>query len=283
MGGAWDATNLIAGDVTVITPVALDHPELGDTVIQVAGEKAGIIKEGMVSVCREQEADALEVIERRCESVGAQLLLEFRDWEVEERLHALGGQSLRVRGTRETYDDLFLPLFGEHAARNAAAAIVAVEQLLGEPLEQDAVREALAAVRWPGRMEVVQRRPAVMLDGAHNPAAAQALADALRESFTWDRLHLVMSVSANKNLGGIVAELAPLADVVYAARNRSDRSEDPAPVAARFAAEHKAVTMHDSVVEALDAARSDAGPGDLILVTGSLYTVADARRALVTP
>ena len=280
MGGTWDATNLVGGEVAVITPIALDHAELGSTVAEVATEKAGIIKAGNVAISREQDNEALSVIEARCAEVGAELKLEYRDFEIEERLHALGGQSLRVRGLRATYDDLFLPMFGEHAAQNAAAAIAAVESLLDQPLDEIVTREALTNVRWPGRMEIVGRHPTILLDGAHNPAAAEGLAMALREFFIWERLHLVISVSGNKDLDGIVRQLAPLADIAYAARNASDRSGDVIPIADRLSAEGKRVELCGSVGEALDAARAAAGDGDLILVTGSLYTVADARRAL---
>ena len=280
MGGTWDATNLVGGEVAVITPIALDHAELGSTVVEVAIEKAGIIKAGNVAISREQDNEALSVIEARCAEVGAELKLEYRDFEIEERLHALGGQSLRVRGLRATYDDLFLPMFGEHAAQNAAAAIAAVESLLDQPLDEIVTREALTNVRWPGRMEIVGRHPTILLDGAHNPAAAEGLAVALREFFLWERLHLVISVSGNKDLDGIVRQLAPLADIAYAARNASDRSGDAIPIADRLSAEGKRVELCGSVGEALDAARAAADVGDLILVTGSLYTVADARRAL---
>ena len=283
MGGTWDATNLISGDVAVLTPIALDHPELGSTVAEVAVEKAGIIKEGQIAISREQDDDALVVIESRCAEVDARLLLEHRDFDIEERLRALGGQSLRIRGSRGTYDDLFLPMFGEHAAQNTAAAIAAVESLLDQPLDEDATREALANVRWPGRMEIVGRHPTILLDGAHNPAAAEALAIALREFFLWDRLHLVISASANKDIGGIVAPLAPLADIAYAARNASERSGDAFPIAERFSALGKPVEVFDSIAAALAAARAAADAPDVIVVTGSLYTVADARRALGEP
>ncbi|MGH2630894.1 MAG: bifunctional folylpolyglutamate synthase/dihydrofolate synthase [Actinomycetota bacterium] len=280
MGGTWDATNLVAGDVAVITPIGLDHPELGSTLEEVAGEKAGIVKEGRVTVVREQEAAALAVLEERGRKVEATMLLEFRDWEVLERLQAVGGQAFSVRGSRATYDELFLPLFGEHAVRNAAAAIVACETLLGEPLDDASLRAALADVRWPGRLEVVARRPIILLDGAHNPSGAEALAVALREFFTWDRLHLVLSTSANKDVAGIVRPLAPLADEVYAARNESERAGEVLPIAEAVGAEGGSVSVHGSIAEALDAARAAAGPDDLICVTGSLYTVADARHAL---
>jgi dihydrofolate synthase/folylpolyglutamate synthase len=135
MGGVWDATNLVAGDVAIITPIGLDHPELGSTIREVATEKAGIIKEGKIAVVREQEAEALDVLQARCDDVGASMLLEFRDWEVEDRLLAVGGQSFLLRGVHGTYEDVFLPMFGEYAVRNSAAAIVALEAFVDGPLE----------------------------------------------------------------------------------------------------------------------------------------------------
>ena len=280
MGGTWDATNLVEGDVAVITPIGLDHPELGSTLSQVAGEKAGIVKQGKTTVVREQDDEALEVIDRRCRDVDATMLLEYRDWEVVERLHAVGGQAFSLRGSHGSYDELFLPLFGEHAVHNAAAAVVACEVLVGSALDGDPLREALAGVRWPGRLEIAGRAPTIVLDGAHNPAAAEALAGALREFFTWERLHLVLGVSANKDVAGIAAHLAPLADATYAARNESERSGDVEPIVDAFGAQGNPVTTHGTVAQALEAARTDAGPDDLICVTGSLYTVADARRGL---
>ncbi len=281
MGGTWDATNLVAGDVGVICPIALDHPELGSTIAEVATEKAGIIKEGKIAIVREQLASASAVIAERAAAVGAELKHEFEDFEVDRRLLAVGGQSLAVRGLYTSYDDLFVPMFGEHAARNVAAAIAALEALLGQALSIGAVREGLAGLTSPGRLEVIRRQPLVILDGAHNPAGAEALAVAMREFFTWDRLHLVLAVSANKDLDGMIRPLAPLADVAYAARNGSDRSGEAEVIAERFGAEGKPVELFDSVTEALAAATAAADPGDCVLVTGSLYTVADARRALV--
>jgi dihydrofolate synthase/folylpolyglutamate synthase len=283
MGGTWDATNLVRGDVAVLTPIALDHPELGSTIMEVAREKAGIIKEGNVVVSRDQDDDALRVIEARCTEVGAELRLEHRDFEVEERLRAMGGQSLRIRGVRGTYEDLFLPMFGEHAALNAAAAIAAVESLFDKALDEDTTREALAHVRWPGRLEIVGRHPTILLDGAHNPAGAEALAAALREFFIWARLHLVISISANKDVAGIVRPLAALTDIAYAARNASDRAGDAMIIAEEFGAVDKPVELFDSIAAAVDAARAAADEADLIVVTGSLYTVADAHRALGEP
>jgi dihydrofolate synthase/folylpolyglutamate synthase len=281
MGGTWDATNLVAGDVAVICPVGLDHPELGSTVAEVAGEKAGIVKPGTVAVVREQPPEALAVIEDRCAGVGARLLLEDRDWGLELRTPAFGGQSMSVRSPLGVHEDVLLPLFGEFAARNAAAAVVATEALLERSLEEHALREALLGAASPGRLEVVGRRPLVVLDGAHNPAAAGALAEALGESFGWDRLHLVLAVFSNKDLDGIADALAPLADAGYAATTDSVRARPAEEVERALASRGVGVQAFPDVDAAIEAARAEAGPADLILITGSLYTVAAARRALV--
>ncbi len=281
MGGTWDATNLVSGDVAVLCPIGLDHPQLGSTIAEVTGEKAGIIKQGKVAVVREQEDGALEVIRQRCEEQIATLLLEGRDWELADLTPAVGGQAIAIRGLQATYDDILLPIYGEHAAHSAAAAVVAVETLLERALDRDAVRLALGAATSPGRLEVAARRPLVILDGAHNPAAARALAEALPDTFTWDRLHLVMGVFADKDLDGIVGPLAPLADAGYATAVDSVRARSPREVADAMAAHGVATEPFPSVPDALDAAARAASDGDLILVTGSLYTVADARRALL--
>ncbi|HZD18423.1 MAG TPA: cyanophycin synthetase [Actinomycetota bacterium] len=281
MGGTWDATNLVAGDVAVLCPMALDHPELGSTVGEVAEEKAGIIKPGKGAIVREQPPDALAVVEARCREVGAAMLLEDRDWALEGRALAVGGQTVSIRGLHAVYEGFLLPLFGAAAAHSAAAAIAATETLLGRPLSEEATRATLEGATSPGRLEVVARHPLVVLDGAHNPAAAEALAAALREAFVWDRLHLVVAVFANKDLDGIARHLAGSADVAYAATGRSRRSRPAAEIAAAFSSQGIATRTFDSITGALSAAREAAGERDLILVTGSLYTVADARRELL--
>jgi dihydrofolate synthase / folylpolyglutamate synthase len=278
MGGTWDATNLVDGGVAVVTPIGMDHvAELGPTLEDIAGEKAGILKPGSTAVFREQEPAAAAVLAGRAAEVGSMPRWEGEDWEVAERLLAVGGQAFRLRGLHATYEDLYLPLFGDYAVHNAAAGIVAVEALTGQPLHDDTLREGLAAVQSPGRLEIVALRPSVILDGAHNPAGAAALAEAMRESFRWERLHLVLAVSANKDLAGICAPLAPLADEAYVARNESVRSADPADVADALG---RPAARFGSVAEALAAARAAADPRDIVLVTGSLFTVADAKRAL---
>jgi dihydrofolate synthase / folylpolyglutamate synthase len=282
MGGTWDATNLIRGDVAVLCPVGLDHKELGSTVAQVATEKAGVIKAGKIAVVREQRPEALAVIEARCTEMEATLLLEGREFEMETRSRGVGGQVITVRGRHGRYEELFLPLFGEQLARNAAAAVVACESLLDRALDVRSVRAALGSATSPGRMEVVGGRPLVMLDGAHNPDAAEALATALQDAFTWRRLHLVIAMFADKDVETVTALLGPLADRAYACLNSNPRA---APVERLAAALENAgvaeIEGHPTVSEAVRAARDVAGKEDVILVTGSFYTVADARPMFV--
>ena len=281
MGGSWDATNLIASDVAVLCPIGMDHvAELGPTLADITGEKAGIIKPGKVAIVREQEPAVEQQLLARAAEVGAIAHREVVDWEVDGRGVAVGGQAFSLRGLHATYEDLFVPMFGAFAVHNAAAGVVAVEALTGAALDEDTLRASLAEVRSPGRMEVLSRSPLVIVDGAHNPAGAEALTEAMPEFFTWDRLHLVVAVSANKDVPAMVAALAPLADVVHVTRNDSVRSADAIEVAEAFTSLGAAVHVETSVAAALEAARASAAREDAILVTGSLFTVADARRAL---
>jgi dihydrofolate synthase / folylpolyglutamate synthase len=281
MGGSWDATNLVAGDVAVVCPIGMDHvAQLGPTLSDIATEKAGIVKEGKVAIVREQDPEAEEVLRARAAEVGAALSWEGPDWEVEYRAMAVGGQAFTLRGLHGTYDELFVPMFGSFAVHNVAAGVVAFEAFTNQALDEDALREALADLRSPGRLEIVGRSPLLVLDGAHNPAGAEALAEAMREFFTWDRLHLVIAISGDKDVAAMTAPLAPLADVVHATRNDSVRSADALVVADAFAAQGAEIHTASSVAEALDASRASAGTDDVILVTGSLFTVADAKRAL---
>jgi dihydrofolate synthase/folylpolyglutamate synthase len=282
MGGTWDATNLVRGEVAVLCPVGIDHKELGSTVGEVATEKAGIIKEGRVAVVREQRSEALEVIEARCKEMGAELVLEDRDFELLTRARALAGQALSIRGRYGTYEDLFIPIFGEQFARNAAASVAAFESFVGRALDPKAVRAGLAGVASSGRLEVVGRHPLVVLDGAHNPDAADALVAAVSEAFKWERLHLVLAMFGDKDVEAVVGQVAPLADLAYAGMSSSPRA---APVGRLEKALRDAgvadVETFRSVADAVSAARTAASENDLILVTGSFYTVADARSLFV--
>jgi dihydrofolate synthase / folylpolyglutamate synthase len=284
MGGSWDATNLVHGDVAVINRVGLDHPELGDTPAAVAGEKAGIIKRGATVVSQAQDDDVLAVIGERAARLDAKVLLDARDFGVERRRQAVGGQVLDLRTPTGTVTEVLVPLHGRHQADNAAGALVAVEAFLGgRRLEADTIRAGFAAVTSPGRLEVVSRKPLVVLDGAHNPAGARALAAALLEEFVVDRRILVVACLADKDLRGILEGLAPATGRLLVTTNHSPRA---AP-AERLRKEAEALGLvaetAPDVATAVGRAIDTAAETEAVVVTGSLHTVGEARDLLMGP
>lgn len=214
MGGAWDATNVINSGVAVVTSISLDHQQwLGETLVEIAGEKAGIIKERTLVVCMRQEGEAIEVIRQRCAQTDSVLMLEGQEWEVLSRQPGVGGQMVSVRTPAGVYEDLFVPLHGEHQARNAGAALVAVEAMLSSgALKADVVDAGFQAASSPGRMEVVRTSPTIIVDSAHNPAGALALRDGLQEAFQLDYLVGVYSAMKDKNVEAVLAQMEPILD-----------------------------------------------------------------------
>lgn len=289
MGGQWDATNVIEAGTCVVTPVSLDHPELGSTVAEVATEKAGIVHEGARVVSGVQTLEAAEVLLRRCASVGAELAVEGVHFGVTARSVAVGGQALTLRGLGGTYEDVFLPLHGAHQASNAACALAAVEAFLGggtQPLDVDAVRSGFAAAESPGRLEVVRRGPTILLDGAHNPGGVAALVGALEESFAFERLVGVVALLADKDAHAMLSLLEPVLSVVVVTTNHSPRalSADALATAAVSVFGEDRVLVEAALPDAIDEAvrlADEAGESSGVLVTGSLYTVGEARTLLL--
>jgi dihydrofolate synthase/folylpolyglutamate synthase len=283
MGGRWDATNVVHADVAVITNIALEHTErLGNTIEAITGEKAGIIKSGSKVITGADQPEALRIIQEQSVMAGVRPLIDGRDFEVIEDGCAGGKRLISVRTRKDTYKDVLLPLRGQHQALNAALAISAAEALL-DILGQDkraidrAVRAGLAKATSPGRLETISEKPLVVLDGAHNPAGAQRLAAALKNEYEYDRLILVLGVLADKDVEGIVGAIAPAADAVITAAPAYYRAMPAVELAAKVAARCGNVTHADSVAAALAEAKRQAGPKDMILVTGSLYTVGEVK------
>ena len=235
LGGRWDATNVVDGTVAVITPIGLDHAEyLGTDILGIAREKAGIIKPGAVAVLAAQDKAVAEVLIERCAEVGAQVAREGAEFGVREREIAVGGQRIVLQGLSGSYDEVFLPLHGEHQASNAALALAAVEALTGagpkSPLDPDAVRAAFAGVRSPGRLERVAAGAdvaTVLVDAAHNPHGARALAAALTTEFRFTRLIAVVAAMRDKDVRGILAELEPVVAEIVVTTNSSSRDDGP--------------------------------------------------------
>jgi dihydrofolate synthase / folylpolyglutamate synthase len=282
MGGSWDATNVVDAAVAAIARIDVDHPELGSTPVETASEKVGIIKKGSTVVTVEQPPDVFEIIRSKADEVGARLRAEGDAYALEKDALALGGQSISLRIGDDRYSDIFLPMFGEQFAHDVALGAAAAHTLLGDRhLDEDVMGEAFANIRVPGRMEVVRRGPLVVLDGAHNPAAARALAEAMPSSFQWDSLHLIVSIMEDKNVEGVLAPLLELADDVIVTRNDSPRAASVEQLAGTVRALGKDAQTVPNVADAISVAMERAEESDAILVTGSLYTVGDARRKLV--
>ena len=280
MGGEWDATNLVDGRVAVITEVALDHPELGATPVEIAGEKRGIIKDGSICVTGERAPEVLAAIADRCRDAGATLRRIDEDFSLAGRRLAFGGQELDLRIGDRRYDEILVPVFGERLATDALLGVAAVAAFAGDrSIDDDVLREAMANVRSPGRVEVLRRRPLVVVDGAHNPDAATALRAAVSESFTYSHLILVIGMLADKDIAGVARELVPIADVVLATKPPSPRAAPAELLAKEIATIEPDVQVIATVAGALGRALELAAEDDCILVAGSFTTAAAARAA----
>lgn len=291
LGGRWDATNVADADVAVILPIGVDHAEyLGDDVLGIAREKAGIIKEGSVAVLAAQDKNVAEVLIERCAEVGAQVAREGAEFGVRERELAVGGQRLDLQGLSGRYDEIFLPLHGEHQASNAAVALATAEALVGagtaQPLDPEAVRAAFASVRSPGRLEPVQGgpdTPTVLIDAAHNPAGARALATALTSEFRFTRLVGVLGVLQGKDARGILAGLEPVLHEVVVTGTSSPRALDPDELGAIatevFGSDRVSVepSLKAAIEQGTEIAEEAGGSGVGVVVTGSVVTAGEAR------
>jgi dihydrofolate synthase/folylpolyglutamate synthase len=278
MGGRLDATNVIRPEASVITNISLEHQTfLGRRLLQIAWEKAGIIKRGVDVVTAVTQPDLVRLFGKVCEERGARL----------RRL----GKDIRIRikdsifsyyGLDQDFKDLELALLGRHQYKNAALALAVVEILRrkGFSVTEEEIREGLKTTRWPGRMHIVSRNPLVMLDGAHNPGAMKNLAESLGRNIEYRRLILVLGVMADKEISKIVREIVPVADYVICTRPEYYRAAPPETLMNAAAPLWKGGEASPSLPDALKRATALAAPEDLILVTGSLFTVGEAMACL---
>ena len=280
MGGRWDATNVIDSGVAVITPIALDHTKwLGSTIEDIAREKAGIIKPGQVVVIMAQEEDVLDILLEQARSVDAIVRVEGRDFEVVDRQMGVGGQMVTIRTPSAVYEDVFVPLFGEYQAHNAAAALVAVEAFMGgRGLDGRIVEQGLMNASSPGRMQVVRHSPTIIVDAAHNPAGAATLREAVESSFSFARIAGVYSAMGDKDVEGVLSEVEPFIDHLVVTQMPGDRAanlERLAQIAGEvFGPDRVDVreSLADAVDRAAEIAEAGAEPADRsgILVFGSV-------------
>jgi len=299
MGGRWDATNVVDAPVAVITPISVDHVEyLGDSLAGIAEEKAGIIHASTdeladtVAVIARQEPEVMEVLLAQSVRADAAVARENSEFAVLGRQLAIGGQMLELQGLGGVYSEIFLPLHGEHQARNAVLALAAVEAFFGagadRQLDVDTVRAGFAAARSPGRLERMRSSPTVFIDAAHNPAGAVALAQALTDEFGFRLLVGVVSVLGDKDVDGILAALEPVFDTIVVTHNGSPRALDVdtlTAAAVRHFGEDRVVTT-ETLGDGIDAATAlvdefdsdgEIASGTGIVITGSVVTAGAAR------
>lgn len=280
MGGRWDATNVIDAGVSVITPIALDHTKwLGSTIEEIAREKAGIIKPGQIVVIMKQEEAVLNILLEQARSVDAIARVEGRDFEVVGRQMGVGGQMVTIRTPSAIYEDVFVPLFGQYQAHNAAAALVAVEAFMGgRGLDGRIVEQGLMNASSPGRMQVVRHSPTIIVDAAHNPAGAATLREAVESSFAFARIAGVYSAMGDKDVEGVLSEVEPFVDHLVVTQMPGERAADLArleEIAGEvFGPDRVDVreSLADAVDRAAEIAEAGAQPADRsgVLVFGSV-------------
>ncbi|MBI5846397.1 MAG: bifunctional folylpolyglutamate synthase/dihydrofolate synthase [Nitrospirae bacterium] len=282
MGGRLDATNILTPEASVITAIDIDHGDfLGSTLGEIAGEKAGIIKQGVPVISALQRPEAAETLKHAADKCNAQLITYGKDFSAEITADELVGIRINYRGDRE-YRDLSLQIAGRHQALNAALAVRTMEEVVKtHPDMHCDIRQGLADTRWPGRLEFVKDHPPILIDGAHNPHAAAVLAEYLRKALgLYSRIILIMGIMNDKDRKGIMTPLLPLASEIIFTAAGYGRAASPETLAAEARGlgylAHTALTVAD----ALNLAERLALQGDLIVVTGSFYTIGEVKEAL---
>ncbi|GAA1524733.1 dihydrofolate synthase/folylpolyglutamate synthase [Microbacterium ginsengiterrae] len=282
MGGSWDSTNTADGDVAVFAPIALDHADrLGDTIEKIAEVKSGIIKDGAAVVSAQQPAEAAAILRRVAAEKNATIAFDGEEFGLAEQKLAVGGQLLTIRGLAGAYVEEYLPLYGAHQGHNAALAIAAVESLIGagsQRVADDIITDGLQGATSPGRLQLLGIMPTVVVDAAHNPHGAEALAQSLDDSFDFDEWGLVLGVLADKDAAGIVDRLAPVAAHVFATAPDSDRASDADHIADLVENAGHRVTVHPSLADAADAAREWAASSErrAVVIAGSIVLAGEA-------
>ena len=289
LGGTWDATSVADADVAVICPIDLDHTHLlGDTLEEIATEKAGIIKPGSIAVVARQHPEVDAVIAARAAEVGARVLREGVDFGLIDRTLAVGGQVLRLETVSGPASGLVLPVHGEHMAHNAALAVAAVEALLGgKPLVHDIIAEGFATVKAPARLELVRSGPPIVLDTCHNVHGTRATLAGVREAYDFTPLIAVVGMMVDKDVEGVLALLAEEVTTIICTRVASTDRGLPADELGELAEEAfgaERVHVRESLPDALELAvtlADEAGAGAGILVAGSVILAGEARALLV--
>jgi dihydrofolate synthase/folylpolyglutamate synthase len=290
MGGDWDATNIVQSAVSVLMPIGLDHMEyLGETIEEIARTKSGIIKPESHVVLAAQEPEVARILLEKVVEKSAIPYREGLEFALIKRDIAVGGQLISVRGVHSEYTDIYLPLHGAHQAANAAVAIATVEAFVGVALDEELVRAAFASVSSPGRLEILHRDPTVIIDAAHNPHGATALADTIRNEFDFESIFCVLGILGEKDVKGVLKALEPVVDRLIVTKSDSPRA---LPVAELFAEAlmvfgndrvFKEDDLNSAITYAMEQATLINQVSDgvsAVVITGSVVTAGSAREIL---
>jgi dihydrofolate synthase/folylpolyglutamate synthase len=277
LGGRLDATNVVKPQMCVITSISYEHMEvLGDTLAKIAGEKAGIIKTGVATVCAPQSPEATKVIEGVCREKDARLVEVGEDVTWEKGKYNDEGQHFRVKGLRGEYT-LWMPLLGEHQMENAANAVAAAELLteMGTRLTPEDIADGLAKVHWPGRLQVLGREPWVVVDGAHNAYSMLKMGEALGHYFNYDKAKLILGFGGDKDIAGMAREVAGITGDIVLVASRHPRAVKADVLVAEFQKQGVTPQVAATVRDAMRLALDEAGHNDLICVAGSIFVIAE--------
>ncbi len=283
LGGRLDATNVVRPDVCVITSISYDHMDvLGDTLAQIAGEKAGIVKSGSIAVSSPQSAEAMKVLDKICRQRSVKLVRVGSDVTWELKSFGPGGQAFQLQGLKDEYH-LKLPLLGEHQLENAATAVAAAEALteLGTDITRETIARGIENVDWPGRLQILRQKPWVIADGAHNGDSIRKLVMAIKQYFTFEKAVVIFGASSDKNIAAMATELASFPARVILTRTHHPRAVAVERLEEEFARQGIVFDVSAGVESAVEKALSIAGPEDLVCATGSLFLVAEVMEYIL--
>ena len=276
MGGRFDATSVGDASIGVITNVELDHTDvLGDTIEKIANEKASIVKKGAKAVLGKMKIDALEIIKAEAKEKGATVFEEGVDFSILSADSLANGRyKTDIKGVLSTYKSVNAPVSGKHQLSNLSVAMAASELFLNAPLKKIALKDALKGIELTGRQQLLRRTPKILADVSHNPAGARKLASSISKDYDFERLITVLAIFKDKDYAGIIEALEPHSDLMIFTKNSSDRSATPQEL--KSVSRSEKIVIEPDIKKALDRAINEAGAADMICVTGSFYTVADA-------
>jgi dihydrofolate synthase/folylpolyglutamate synthase len=283
LGGRLDATNVCEPLISVITHIDYDHMDkLGNSIEEIAREKGGIIKPEGIVISSKQYKEAYNEIKKIADEKNSLVYSTGREMSYEIVKSDINGVIFDLKGIYHNYKNLHTPLLGRHQAGNATTAIAATEALKirGVNISEKAIRVGLEKVKWTGRLEIIQNNPTLILDGAHNPSGIRVVRETLKEIFSYHRLILVLAIFADKDYKKMIQIIAPKADLIIATKAKSPRAAPPQEIAkeaAQYIDQNK-IIVTENIPQAINCALSKAKKDDLICITGSLYTVGEAKR-----